>query len=159
MNWQADCSYQARVIQAFHIESRGWADIAYNFLVGGDGAIYVGVGKLDDFLLNIQCVMCISFNFVYFQRGWDYAGAHTKGQNFKSICFAFIGSFNTEAPPKHQLIAAQRMIMEGVRLKKLTADYALYGHRQFFATLSPGNVLYDIIKTWNHWTDEIRNGI
>lgn len=31
-------------MQTFHIESRGWGDIAYNFLVGGDGSIYVGRG-------------------------------------------------------------------------------------------------------------------
>lgn len=40
---QADCTFQVRTIQTFHIESRGWDDIGYNFLVGGDGAIYVGM--------------------------------------------------------------------------------------------------------------------
>lgn len=45
------------------------------------------------------------------------------------------------------------MIEEGVKLKKLTTDYALYGHRQFYPTLSPGQALYDIINTWDHWRE------
>lgn len=45
-----------------------WNDIGYNFLVGGDGAVYVG-------------------------RGWDDEGAHTLGHNKRSIGIAFIGDF------------------------------------------------------------------
>lgn len=117
-----------RQIQTFHVESRGWGDIGYNFLVGGDGSIYVG-------------------------RGWDIEGAHTKGFNMDSVCFAFVGTFNTIKPPRRQLVAVQKMIVEGVKLKKLKADYALYGHRQFMSTLSPGSALYEIIQKWDHWTD------
>lgn len=42
-------------MQTYHIESKSWDDIGYNFLVGGDGSVYEG-------------------------RGWDKQGAHTKGQ-------------------------------------------------------------------------------
>lgn len=79
-------------------------------------------------------------------------GKHTTDNNDNSICIAFIGTFNTIEPPNRQLIAAQKMIMEGVRLNKLTADYALYGHRQCYATQSPGTALYEIIQKWDHWT-------
>lgn len=101
----------------------------YNFLVGGDGAIYVG-------------------------RGWDILGAHTKGFNTGSICFAFIGTFNKIQPPKRQLVAVQKMIVEGVKLGKVTADYNLYGHRQLISTQSPGQALYEILQTWDHWTNK-----
>lgn len=127
---QASCVFRVRFIQTFHIESQGWDDIGYNFLVGGDGAAYVG-------------------------RGWDQQGAHTKGYNKKSICIAFIGTFNKFAPPERQLEVAQKLIKEGVRLKKLDPNYRLYGHRQLTSFLSPGDALYDIIKTWDHWTDKI----
>lgn len=40
------------------MESRNWWDIAYNFLIGGDGAVYEG-------------------------RGWDSEGSHTKGNTNK----------------------------------------------------------------------------
>lgn len=80
-------------------------------------------------------------------------GAHTKGYNANSICFAFIGDFTSIQPPKRQLIAAQQMITEGIKLKKLTADYTLYGHRQLMPTESPGRALYEIIKKWDHWSE------
>lgn len=84
-------------------------------------------------------------------RGWNSQGAHTKGFNVNSICFAFIGTFNSVEPTEQQLDAVQKMIDEGVRLQKLTADYDLYGQRQFISTTSPGQALYEIIKTWKHW--------
>lgn len=112
------------------MDGRGWDDIGYNFLVGGDGNVYEA-------------------------RGWDSQGAHTKGYNQKSICIAFIGTFNQIVPPDRQLFAAQNLIEEGVRLKKIAEDYRLYGHRQLTAFLSPGEALYAIIKDWDHWTAKI----
>lgn len=43
-------------MQTYHMESRNWDDIGYNFMVGGDGDVYEG-------------------------RGWDKQGAHTKGKS------------------------------------------------------------------------------
>lgn len=106
-----------------------FSSFSYNFLVGGDGAIYVG-------------------------RSWNNLGAHTKGYNVGSICFAFIGTYNTVEPKKKQLVAVQKMMVEGVKLGKLTADYSLYGHRQLISTQSPGQALYEIIQRWDHWTNK-----
>lgn len=53
-NTQAECTFRTRIIQTFHIESRSWDDIGYNWLIGGDGQVYEG-------------------------RGWNKQGAHTKG--------------------------------------------------------------------------------
>ena len=47
-------------LQNFHMDTRGWWDIGYNFLIGEDGRAYVG-------------------------RGWDTLGAHAKGFNQQSI--------------------------------------------------------------------------
>lgn len=119
-----------RTIQTYHIESRHWDDIGYNFLVGGDGCVYEG-------------------------RGWDSQGAHTKGYNVKSIGLAFIGTFNKIVPPQRQMYAAQNIINEGIKLKKVDSNYRLYGHRQLIPSESPGMALYAIIKTWPHWSEEI----
>lgn len=127
---QVSCTEHVQAIQRYHIESRRFDDIAYNFLVGGDGFVYVG-------------------------RGWDFQGAHTKGFNANSICIAFIGTFDNYAPTEPQLDAAKKLIEEGVQLKKLPEDYALYGHRQLTPTQSPGTVLFNIIKTWEHWTEVV----
>lgn len=109
------------------MESRNWDDIGYNFLVGGDGSVYEG-------------------------RGWDKMGAHTRGYNNGTIGIAFIGTFNKYVPPERQLNAVQLLLNEGLRLGKLVSDYKVYGHRQLIGFESPGQALYDIIKTWDHWS-------
>lgn len=113
------------------MESRGWDDIGYNFLVGGDGNAYEG-------------------------RGWNKQGAHTKGFNDGSICIAFIGTFTKLMPPQRQLNAAQQIISQGIKLKKLTPDYRLYGQRQLAPTESPGTSLYEIIAKWSHWANDLK---
>lgn len=49
---QAECSTRVRAMQVFHMATKKFDDIAYNFLVGGDGLVYEG-------------------------RGWTKGGAHT----------------------------------------------------------------------------------
>lgn len=119
-----------RVIQEFHMNSFGWDDIGYNFLVSSEGRVYVG-------------------------RGWDDVGAHTKGYNYDSVGIAFIGTYTTTKPTEAQLNACRLLIEEGVRLKKLDPAYKLYGARQLSATESPGDALYRIIRNWDHWSQRI----
>lgn len=128
--FQMDCTQIVRNIQDEHMQIKNWDDIGYNFLVGGDGSIYVG-------------------------RGWYYKGAHSRIFNQKSICIAFIGNFWKAQPPNRSLIAAQRLIEEGVRTGKLAQDYRLYGARQLIPTSSPGNELFQIIQQWDHWSEEV----
>ncbi|KAL0902373.1 hypothetical protein ABMA27_000260 [Loxostege sticticalis] len=130
--YQSECVLRVRLIQMFHIESKKWDDIGYNFLVAGDGSAYFG-------------------------RGWEYIGAHTLGYNRYSIGIAFIGTFNTETPPKKQIEACQKLIKLGVQLGKIAKDYKLFAHRQLTSTLSPGDKLYEIIKEWPHFVKEDTN--
>lgn len=53
------------------------------------------------------------------------------------------------------MLAAQKLIAEGVKLGKISKDYKLHGHSQLLATESPGRALYKIIKTWDHWSEKI----
>lgn len=117
-----------RKIQEIRMKSSGMDDIGYNFLVGGDGAVYTG---------------------------WDNEGAHTKGHNKRSIGIGFVGSFTFKTPPKRQLDAAQQLIAEGVELRKIRPNYSLYGQCQLGSTDSPGAVLYDIMKKWSHWSERV----
>lgn len=82
---QAENVFLVRNIQCFHIESRNWNDIAYNFLIGGDGNIYEG-------------------------RGWGHVGGHTRGFNLKSIGISFVGCFMGETPPECSLAACKMLI-------------------------------------------------
>jgi peptidoglycan recognition protein len=65
---QASCSAIVRSYQNHHMDTNGWPDIGYNFLVGEDGNVYKG-------------------------RGWTRAGAHAPGYNYNSIGVCFIGTF------------------------------------------------------------------
>lgn len=61
-----------RQLQNFHMDSRGWSDIGYNFLIFPSGNVYEGRGKRK-------------------------LGAHTTGHN--SDCgISFVGNFETEKP-------------------------------------------------------------
>lgn len=62
---QEECMFRVRYIQTFHMNSRNWDDIGYNFLVGGDGNVYEG-------------------------RGWLKQGAHTKSKTFSKYMLTII---------------------------------------------------------------------
>ncbi|XP_030373409.1 peptidoglycan-recognition protein LF [Scaptodrosophila lebanonensis] len=124
------CIYRTRVIQNFHMQSLGFYDIGYNFLVGGDGQVYVG-------------------------RGWHIQGQHVKGYGAVSVGIAFIGTFTKEAPSARQVEASKQLMEEGVRLHKLHADYRIYAHRQLSPTESPGLKLYELMQQWPRWTEDV----
>lgn len=58
--WQTDCKAQVKNIQTLHIEL-DFADIGYNFLVGGDGAIYIGVTDLKVFFINFNIYIIVFY--------------------------------------------------------------------------------------------------
>lgn len=124
------CVFIVRIIQSYHIESRHWWDIGYNFLVGGDGNAYVG-------------------------RGWTKEGAHTYGYNSKSIGIAFIGTFTNVKPPPQQIAACKYLIEKGVELGYIAKDYKLLAARQLQATESPGLLLFEEMKSWAHWAQTL----
>lgn len=109
------------------MKNRHWNDIGYSFLVGGDGNAYEG-------------------------RGWSGVGAHTYGYNTKGIGIAFIGTFPKENAPAAQIAAAKNIIDIGVQQGYINKDYKLLGARQVSHTDSPGDVLFNEIKTWNNWS-------
>ncbi|XP_071564584.1 peptidoglycan-recognition protein SD-like [Temnothorax nylanderi] len=127
---QSKCANQLRIMQDYQIKNN-FADIAYNFLVGGDGLAYIG-------------------------RSWSYIGGHSGNYNSISIGIAFIGDFTSVVPPKTQLNAAKELIELGVRAGKIAPDYKLLGHRQAVKTKSPGDALYNEIKKWPHWSSQPR---
>ncbi|KAJ8930233.1 hypothetical protein NQ314_016959, partial [Rhamnusium bicolor] len=59
-NSTEDCKSRVKGFQNYHMQTLGWKDIGYNFLIGGDGNIYEG-------------------------RGWGIHGAHVPKYNARSI--------------------------------------------------------------------------
>ncbi|CAG9839408.1 unnamed protein product [Diabrotica balteata] len=129
-NTQGACILQTRTIQTFDIESRSLNDIAYNFLIGGDGAIYEG-------------------------RGWKVEGAHTLGANGKSFGVAFIGTFTKEPPPEVMITVFYKLVDRAIQKGYLTTNYKIMGARQFSGVESPGKAFYELIKTWPQWSERL----
>lgn len=95
-----------RGIQDFHMASRGWLDIGYNFLVRIDGTVYEG-------------------------RGWTKVGAHADGHNTSDIGIAFIGDFRVghDTFSKAARDAGAALYAEACKRAGKRLDYR--GHRQW----------------------------
>lgn len=124
------CTLRVKDVEYLHVDINQWEAIGYNFLVGGDGNVFEGCG-------------------------WDIEGAHTYHFNKRSIAIAFIGNFENVKPPDQQLAAAQYVIHEGIRLRKLDTNFKIFGQRDLQATISPGDMLYNIIITWDHFSKDL----
>ncbi|KAL3863962.1 hypothetical protein ACJMK2_005691 [Sinanodonta woodiana] len=123
---QRSCTVEMQDIQNFHMDVRGWDDIGYSFLIGGDGQVYEG-------------------------RGWDRVGAHTLHWNDVSIAFSIMGEYTHKLPNTAALNAVINIMECGIQMGKITKDYKMYGHRDVRSTECPGQRLYDLIRTWPHF--------
>lgn len=105
-------SQTPRDIQRFHMETRDWADVGYNFLVRA-GKIYEG-------------------------RGWDVLGAHIGGHNTDGIGVCFIGRDGDATDADRRAIRWLADEADRIMGRKLTRD----GHRDLAATECPGDKLH-----------------
>ncbi|MFD9066233.1 peptidoglycan recognition protein [Kitasatospora purpeofusca] len=140
------CSDAPRLIRAiyqYHVQSNGWRDIGYNFLVDRCGTVYEGRAGGTDLPVH---------------------GAHTLGFNTDTAGVAAIGTFVTDVPPADLLTGVTRIAAWKLGLTDQDAagstrlvsgsDGSLYpagtgavlrtvsGHRDAFNTECPGDALY-----------------
>ncbi|MEP9383930.1 FG-GAP-like repeat-containing protein [Nocardioides cheoyonin] len=122
-----------RSIYAYHVQSRGWRDIGYNFLLDKFGRIWEGR---------------------YGGVARPVVGAHTENYNDYGFGAAAIGNFET-AKPSSALIQAYgalfawKLALHGVnanatnvRIGGRVFPHAIEGHRDTKATACPGRYLY-----------------
>jgi hypothetical protein len=140
----ADVPRMLRAMQEDHVESDGWDDIGYNFVVDRCGTIYEGrAGGV----------------------GRPVRGAHTKGFNADSVGIAALGTFGpgTTVPaaleaglvkvaawklrPGADPRGTVRLVSTNDESKYRKGDAAVLhvisGHRDSFRTDCPGEVLYE----------------
>jgi len=120
---EGDPGVMLRHFEHIHKSVRGWACIAYHFVIAQDGTVYEG-------------------------RPIRYQGAHAVGDNnIGNIGICLIGDFDRIQVPEAQkeaLIAT---------LDRLRAQYGIertevFGHRHFKATDCPGRYLYAIVENY-----------
>jgi N-acetylmuramoyl-L-alanine amidase len=126
---QDRCAAVVRSVQNYHMDTKKWDDIGYNFLVGDDGKVYEG-------------------------RGWNNVGAHARDWNPTSYGIAMIGNFNGVLPSTAALNATKQLIACG-KTRNISSSYTLHGHRDGVCTTCPGDALYNLIKTWPRFTGKL----
>lgn len=53
--------------------------------------------------------------------------------------------------------AAKALIQCGVEQGHLSPNYKLVGHKQLIAIESPGRYLYNEIRRWPHWQENVKD--
>jgi hypothetical protein len=123
----SDPARQLRGIQRFHMDTRGWCDVGYHFLIGQDGRVYEG-------------------------RPLHLLGAHVGGHNTGNIGVSFIGCFHSSGcgglgptrPTDASVQVAGRLLGTLSRLYGITLDSTrVRGHRDHSgqSTTCPGDHL------------------
>lgn len=130
---QTACMAEVRAIQNYHMNSNGWSDIGYNFLVGEDGNAYEG-------------------------RGWDRVGAHATNYNSVAIGVCVMGTYTSRNPNAAAQNVVQQLISCGISRGKLSSSYSLHGHRDGVCTECPGNTFYNTIRTWPRYGGRLAGG-
>jgi hypothetical protein len=121
-----------RGIYAYHVESRGWRDIGYNYLVDRFGRIWEGR---------------------YGGVNRAVVGAHTLGFNEVSFAMSAIGNFDIARPPAAVVAAYARLFAWKLAIYNIRANnprvlvkgrwlHAINGHRDVGQTACPGRYLY-----------------
>ncbi len=129
---KADVPAIIRSIYAYHVLSRGWRDIGYNFLVDRFGRIWEGrYGGVDK----------------------PVTGAHTSGFNDVAFAMSAIGNFDIAKPPQAVIDAYARLFAWKLSMYNISATatglklhgrtlHAINGHRDVGQTACPGKYLY-----------------
>ncbi len=119
--YEGDDLATLREIDRLHREDRGWADIAYHYLIGKGGAIYEG-------------------------RPINVRGTHTAGYNTGTVGVCLLGNFMTEYPTEAALRATLDLLVWLAADLGLTH---LAGHREFNPdTECPGTFLFPYLDVF-----------
>ena len=109
-------------IQELHMDRRGFADVAYHFLIDSEGVIYEG-------------------------REIDIRGAHVQGFNTGSVGVVLMGNFNKEQPTEVQLTSL-RALVDYLRYTyeiRYLAGHKDYPDQSPDGTECPGDNLYPLL--------------
>ncbi|SDU86543.1 FG-GAP-like repeat-containing protein [Jiangella alkaliphila] len=138
---EAEVPALIRSIYLYHVQSRGWSDIGYNFIIDRFGRIWEGrYGGMDRAVI----------------------GAHTLGYNDDAFAASALGNYEDATPTNAMLSAYARLFawkfsVHGVNpLARVNYDGeswpAVAGHRDAASTACPGARLYARLAT-------IRSGV
>lgn len=103
---------QVRSIQAFHMDSRGWCDIAYHRLIAPDGAVYEG-------------------------RPLGAVGAHAAGHNHNTVGYCFLTNDTITDEAKSAFVAQ----LAADQAAAARTPWKVITHRSVCPTHCPGDTI------------------
>lgn len=134
--WMADKTVKAKTdeIRRWHVEERGWNDIAYAKIIDRDGAVADGRDTNKNGIV------------------YDDIGAGAKGWNTNCIHLCLIGGLTSSASDQfsdNYTLAQDRVLRHEIELifKWLGREVPVIGHNNVAAKACPG---FDAKRWWNH---------
>jgi hypothetical protein len=130
-NWAAT----VRAIFDFHVNTNGWSDVGYNYLITPDGTLFVGRGG-----------------------GNNVIGAHYCAKNGNTMGVCMVGTYTTVAPTDTAMRTLEKILAwkctdaninptgMGI-LSDLGAINTINGHRSGCATECPGEMTFAALPT------------
>jgi hypothetical protein len=129
-NTSTDWPARVRSVQNFHMDTNGWADIGYNYLVDPNGVAYEGRGG-----------------------GENVVGAHNCGKNASTMGVCMLGTFTSVKPTNNAEYTLKRIMawkakQRGINVTSTgslggTTIGRLTGHRASCSTSCPGDMLWN----------------
>ncbi len=129
-NSSVDWAARVRSVQNFHMDSNGWADIGYNYLVDPNGVAYEGRGG-----------------------GENIVGAHVCGKNGNTMGICLLGNFTSVKPTNDAEYTLKRILAWKCKQRGLDATgtgyhvdrtiHRISGHKANCATECPGTMLFN----------------
>jgi hypothetical protein len=129
-NTSTDWAARVRSVQNFHMDSNGWADIAYNYLVDPNGVAYEGRGG-----------------------GENVVGAHLCAKNTNTMGVCMLGNFTSVKPTNNAEYTLKRILAWKANQRSLNVlgtgfhvdrtIYKISGHRSSCSTDCPGTSLFN----------------
>ena len=114
---RADSAAWIRAIQRFHMDTRGWQDIGYSWIVDRYGVIWEARGNV--------------------------VGAHTKAHNRTGLAIAYLGDGGRPVPP--EALRSIRYLADN--LARTYPITTVRGHRDVGSTACPGEWLYGWLRS------------
>ena len=112
-----------RGIQAYHMDSNGWCDIGYHFVVGHDGTVYQA------------------------RASHEHTGAHVGGHNTDNVGVSYMGDFTSVTPSAAMYENGGRIVGWVATNYGVPLDRSrVRGHREWGSTACPGNSLYPTLQ-------------
>lgn len=119
-----NCAARVKGIQRFHMETRGWCDIAYNHLICAHGYVYTGRGYALRSAAN---------------------GTNEGNSRYHAICLLC----NDDSEEREVTPEVQQALVELRKeyLKRYPSAKETVGHRDLTSTTCPGDEAYRFIKS------------